>query len=63
MLRDIINYTIISEDIRLRVWIHDARRRMDTISDITDKIKETFDAQGLEIPYPKQDIIITQKQN
>ena len=63
MLRDIINYTIISEDIRLRVWIHDARRRMDTISDITDKIKETFDAQGLEIPYPKRDIIITQKQN
>ena len=107
MLRDIINYTIISEDIRvrinigiaydadlqkaksailkvaqategvaddpppkvvvrnfgessvdlqLRVWIHDARRRMDTISDITDKIKETFDAEGIEIPYPKRDI-------
>jgi small-conductance mechanosensitive channel len=112
MLRDIINYTIISEDIRLRinigiaydadlqkakrailqvaqategvaenpppkvvvrnfgessvdlqlrVWIHDARRRMDTISDITDKIKETFDAQGIEIPYPKRDIFITNK--
>jgi len=112
MLRDIINYTIISEDIRLRinigiaydadlpkakqailqvaqategvaedpppkvvvrnfgessvdlqlrVWIHDARRRMDTISDITDKIKEVFDAEGIEIPYPKRDIIITQK--
>ena len=112
MLRDIINYTIISEDIRLRinigiaydadlkkakrailrvaqategvaedpppkvvvrnfgessvdlqlrVWIHDARRRMDTISDITDKIKEAFDAQGIEIPYPKRDIMITQK--
>ena len=109
MLRDIINYTIISEDIRLRinigiaydadlkkakrailrvaqategvaedpppkvvvrnfgessvdlqlrVWIHDARRRMDTISDITDKIKETFDAQGIEIPYPKRDIYV-----
>lgn len=109
MLRDIINYTIISEDIRLRinigiaydadlkkakrailqvaqategvaenpppkvvvrnfgessvdlqlrVWIHDARRRMDTISDITDKIKETFDAEGIEIPYPKRDIYV-----
>jgi small-conductance mechanosensitive channel len=109
MLRDIINYTIISEDIRLRinigiaydadlkkaksailqvaqategvaenpppkvvvrnfgessvdlqlrVWIHDARRRMDTISDITDKIKEAFDAQGIEIPYPKRDIYV-----
>ena len=112
MLRDIINYTIISEDIRLRinigiaydadlkkakevimrvakategvaeepppkvvvrnfgessvdlqlrVWIHDARRRMDTISHITDKVKEAFDAEGIEIPYPKRDIIITQK--
>ena len=112
MLRDIINYTIISEDIRLRinigiaydadlkkakrailrvaqategvaedpppkvvvrnfgessvdlqlrVWIHDARRRMDTISDITDKVKEAFDAAGIEIPYPKRDIHIIQK--
>jgi small-conductance mechanosensitive channel len=112
MLRDIINYTIISEDIRLRinigiaydadlqkakhailkvaqategvaddpppkvvvrnfgessvdlqlrVWIHDARRRMDTISYITDKIKEVFDTEGIEIPYPKRDIIITHK--
>jgi len=112
MLRDIINYTIISDKIRvrinigiaydanlqkakkailkvaqatewviddpppkvvvrnfgesavglqLRVWIHDARRRMDTISDITDKVKEAFDAEGIEIPYPKRDIYITQK--
>jgi small-conductance mechanosensitive channel len=112
MLRDIINYTIISENIRvrinigiaydadlqnakrailevakatewvledpppkvvvrnfgesavglqLRVWIHDARRRMDTISYITDKVKEAFDAEGIEIPYPKRDIYITQK--
>jgi small-conductance mechanosensitive channel len=112
MLRDIINYTIISENIRvrinigiaydadlqkakkailkvaqatewvlddpppkvvvrnfgesavglqLRVWIHDARRRMDTISDITDKVKEAFDAEGIEIPYPKRDIYVHQK--
>jgi small-conductance mechanosensitive channel len=112
MLRDIINYTIISEDIRLRinigiaydanlqkakkvilqvaretegvaeepppkvvvrnfgessvdlqlrVWIHDARRRMDTISHITDKVKEAFDAEGIEIPYPKRDIFVTQR--
>jgi len=112
MLRDIINYTIISEKIRvrinigisydadlkkakkvilevakatewvlddpppkvvvrdfqeyavglqLRVWIQDARRRMDTISEITDKVKEAFDAKGIEIPYPKRDIVITQK--
>ncbi len=48
-------------DLQLRVWIHDARRRMDTISDITDKVKEAFDAEGIEIPYPKRDIYITQK--
>jgi small-conductance mechanosensitive channel len=112
MLRDIINYTIISEKIRvrinigiaydanlqaakkiivqvaqatewvaddpppkvvvrnfgesavglqLRVWIHDARQRMNTISHITDKVKEAFDQEGIEIPYPKRDIFITQK--
>jgi small-conductance mechanosensitive channel len=48
-------------DLQLRVWIHDARRRMDTISDITDKVKEAFDAEGIEIPYPKRDIYITRK--
>ena len=112
MLRDIINYTIISEKIRvrinigiaydanlqaakkiivqvaqatewvaddpppkvvvrnfgesavglqLRVWIHDARQRMNTISHITDKVKEAFDQEGIEIPSPKRDIFITQK--
>jgi small-conductance mechanosensitive channel len=55
------NFGESSVDLQLRVWIHDARRRMDTISYITDKIKETFDAQGIEIPYPKRDIIITNK--
>jgi small-conductance mechanosensitive channel len=34
---------------------------MDTISDITDKIKETFDAEGIEIPYPKRDIYVHEK--
>jgi small-conductance mechanosensitive channel len=48
-------------DLQLRVWIYDARRRMDTISDITDKVKEAFDEEGIEIPYPKRDITITQK--
>jgi small-conductance mechanosensitive channel len=52
------NFGESSVDLQLRVWIHDARRRMDTISDITDKIKEAFDAQGIEIPYPKRDIYV-----
>jgi small-conductance mechanosensitive channel len=55
------NFGESSVDLQLRVWIHDARRRMDTISDITDKVKEAFDAEGIEIPYPKRDIYITQK--
>lgn len=50
-----------SVDLELRVWIKDARRRMDTISYITDKVKEAFDREGIEIPYPKRDITIRQK--
>jgi small conductance mechanosensitive channel len=57
------NFGESSVDLQLRVWIHDARRRMDTISDITDKVKEAFDSEGIEIPYPKRDIYITQKSN
>jgi small-conductance mechanosensitive channel len=47
-----------SVELQLRVWIPDARRRMDTISEVTDRIKERFDEQGIEIPYPKRDITI-----
>lgn len=47
-----------SVDLQLRVWINDARKRMDTISDVTDKVKEEFDKSGIEIPFPKRDITI-----
>jgi small-conductance mechanosensitive channel len=47
-----------SVDLEVRVWIKDARRRMDTISFMTDNIKEIFDKEGIEIPYPKRDINI-----
>ena len=50
-----------SVDLQLRVWIDDARKRMDTISYITDKVKDEFDKEGIEIPYPKRDIVITDK--
>ncbi len=50
-------------DLQLRVWIADARRRMATISTITDRVKTVFDAKGIEIPYPKRDIHITQSQS
>lgn len=56
------NFGESSVDLQLRVWIDDARRRMDTISHVTDKIKAAFDEQGIEIPYPKRDITIIHRQ-
>ena len=50
-----------SVDLQLRVWIDDARKRMDTVSYVTDKIKTAFDQHGIEIPYPKRDITVTQR--
>ena len=58
---DVRQFGASSVDLQLRVWIKDARKRMDTISYLTDKVKEAFDRQGIEIPYPKRDITVTQK--
>jgi small-conductance mechanosensitive channel len=55
------NFGESSVDLQLRVWIANPRKRMDTISYITDKVKELFDEQGVEIPYPKRDVYVTQK--
>jgi small-conductance mechanosensitive channel len=55
------NFGESSVDLQLRVWIKDARQRMNTISHITDKVKEAFDKEGIEIPYPRRNIFITQK--
>lgn len=55
------NFGESSVELQLRVWIPDARRRMDTISHVTDRIKECFDEQGIEIPYPKRDITIIER--
>jgi len=51
-----------SVELQLRVWIADARRRMDTISFVVDKVKMEFDAAGIEIPYPKREIFIHTRQ-
>ena len=45
-------------NLEARVWITQPRKRMDTISHITDRVKEVFDEEGIEIPYPKRDIYI-----
>ena len=50
------NFGESSVDLQLRVWIREARRRMDTISFVIDHVKEAFDQAGIEIPYPKRDI-------
>jgi len=55
------NFGESSVDLQLRVWIDDARKRMDTISHVTDKIKTAFDEHGIEIPYPKRDITISHR--
>lgn len=55
------NFGESSVDLQLRVWIENPRKRMDTISYITDKVKELFDEQGVEIPYPKRDIYVKGK--
>lgn len=55
------NFGESSVGLQLRVWIENARKRMDTISNITDRVKERFDEEGVEIPYPKRDITITHK--
>lgn len=52
------NFGDSSVDLQLRVWINNARKRMDTISFITDQVKTSFDKAGIEIPYPKRDITI-----
>jgi len=52
------NFGDSSVDLEARVWIREPRRRMDTISHVTDRVKEVFQQEGIEIPYPKRDIYI-----
>ena len=45
-------------NLEARVWISDPRKRIDTIDHITDRVKQTFQEEGIEIPFPKRDIYI-----
>jgi MscS family membrane protein len=45
-------------NLQARVWIKEPRKRIDTISYITDRVKEVFEQEGIEIPFPKRDIYI-----
>ncbi|MFQ5744049.1 MAG: mechanosensitive ion channel family protein [Acidobacteriota bacterium] len=44
--------------LQLRVWIGNARKRRAIADEITDRVKQTFDQNGIEIPYPKRDLYI-----
>ena len=50
-------------DLQARVWIREPRRRMDTISYITDRLIDVFQQEGIEIPYPKRDIYIKKEES
>jgi small-conductance mechanosensitive channel len=50
-----------SVDLQLRVWIKDARQRMNTISYVTDTVKTLFDQNGIEIPFPRRDITVVSR--
>ena len=52
------NFGESSVDLEARIWIKDARKRIDTISYLTDRIKHAFDEEGIEIPYPKRDVYV-----
>jgi len=45
-------------NLEARVWISRPRKRIDTISHITDRVKQAFYEEGIEIPFPKRDIYI-----
>ena len=47
-----------SVDLELRVWIQQVRDRRAIGDAITDQIKKTFDEHGVEIPFPRRDIVI-----
>ena len=50
-------------NLEARVWISDPRRRMDTVSHITDRVKELFQQEDIEIPFPKRDIYIKKSES
>lgn len=52
------NFGESSVDLEARIWIGDARKRMDTISFVADNVKKAFDEAGIEIPYPKRDVYV-----
>lgn len=47
-----------SIDLELRVWIREARDRRAIGDAIGDQVKKKFDQHGIEIPFPRRDIVV-----
>jgi small-conductance mechanosensitive channel len=52
------NFGESSIDLELRIWIDNARERRRITSEIGKKVKEEFDKEGIEIPYPKRHVFL-----
>ena len=50
-------------NLEARIWISDPIRRMDTTSHITDRVKDAFQVEKIEIPFPKRDIYIKKSES
>jgi small-conductance mechanosensitive channel len=57
------NFGDSSVDLEARIWINEPRQRIHTISHVTDRVKEVFQQEGIEIPYPKRDIYIKKEES
>jgi len=55
------NFGDSSIDLQLRIWIDNARKRIHTISYVTDNVKAAFDKAGIDIPFPRRDITIVKE--
>ena len=52
-----IQYGDSSIDLQLRIWISNARKRPTVKSDILKAVKDRFDEEGIEIPFPYRTIV------
>ncbi len=50
-----------SVDLEARVWVRNGRERRNVEDQLTDGVKGAFDREGIEIPFPKRDIYVTNR--